>query len=282
MAKRRHKAIGFMGCSSAALLVILLLTVIYAEDSAAFSLFKPAIQLSSEGRKIAQLLELNPADHPEIMKNLVNIPYAQSRTYFPEKKGLGRGGFPLAVVDMPESDSKVGLFIRDPDTRRGFIYNPDMTVAASFELAGEVPRYVQSLGFPTMHMLMVSGDLPAEKGIFRKGLFQYDWQKKRLISILCRDLFYNPASYRFDRETGLTIYHEGRRWIYINMERPRYAVLVYFSPTHPRGIELFRTSYDTGAIRMVFQENRKNFYFLTERDHIVFATSRRLWKLSFK
>lgn len=265
----------------AASIFVCLVIVLYAPSSPAFDLFKPDVQLSSEGRKAARLTEMNPADYPEIMKKLVNIPHVQNRTYYPEKKGLGRGGFPLAVANMPESDTKVGLFIRDPDTRHGFIYNSDMTVAGFFELNGETPRYILSLAFPTKHVLMVSGDLPVEKGIFRKGLFQYDWQSKRIISVLSRDLFYNPAFYCFDGETGLTLYHEGRKWIYINMERPRYAVMVYFSPAHPSGVELFRMSYDTGAIRRVFQENKKNFYFLTERDFILSKTSRRLWKLSF-
>jgi len=265
----------------AVLISVFLMIFLYAPYSPAFDLFKPDVQVSSEGRKAARLIEMNPADYPEIMKKLVNVPYIQNRTYFPEKKGLGRGGLPLAVTNMPESGTNMGLFIRDPDTRHGFIYNSDMTVAGSFELNGETPRYVLSLAFPTKRVLMVSGNLPVEKGIFRKGLFQYDWQSKRLMSVLSRDLFYNPASFCFDEETGLTLYHEGRKWIYINMERPRYAVMVYFSPVHPSGVELFRMSYDTGAIRRIFQENKKSFYFLTERDFILSETSQRLWKLSF-
>lgn len=265
----------------AAAISVCLVTVLYAPSSQAFDLFKPDVQLSSEGRKVARLTEMSPADYPEIMNKLVNIPHVQNRIYYPEKKGLGRGGFPLAVANIPESDTKVGLFIRDPDTRHGIIYNSDMTVAGFFELNGETPRYINSLAFPAKRVLMVSGDLPVEKGIFRKGLFQYDWQSKRLMSVLSRDLFYNPASYCFDGETGLTLYHEGRKWIYINMERPRYAVMVYFGPAHPSGVELFRMSYDTGAVRRVLQENKKTFYFLTERDFILFKTSRRLWKLSF-
>jgi len=259
-----------------------LILVFCAPASLAFSFLEPDIRWNPEGAKAARLVELNPADHPEIMEKLVSIPYAQSSTTFPEKKGLGRGGFPLAVIGVPQSDTKAGLFIRDPDTRHGFIYRKDMTIAASFELTGESPGYVQSLAFPTAKMLLVSGDLPVEKGVFRKGLFQYDWQSKKLISVLSRDLFYNPASYNFNREKGLTIFHEGRKWIYLNMERPRYAVMVYFSAGYPRGIELFRMSYDTGAVRKVLQADHKTFYFLTERDYILFETSRRLWKLTLE
>lgn len=263
----------------AARAAILLIMVLCAPSSLAFSFFEPDIRWNPEGAKTATLVEMDPADHPEIMERLVSVPYVQSSTYFPEKKGLGRGGFPLAVAGMPQADTKAGLFIRDPDTRHGFIYKQDMTIAASFELTGESPRYVKSLAFPTAKMLLVSGDLPVEKGVFRKGLFQYDWQSKKLISVLSRDLFYNPASYSLDGETGLTIFHEGRKWIYINMERPRCAVMVCFSAGYPRGIELFRMSYDIGAVRKVFLDNKKTFYFLTERDYILFETSRRLWKL---
>lgn len=283
MDRRMHKGTGWCRfTASAAWMGTFLIIVFYATASPAFSFFEPDIRWNPEGSKAAKLLEMNPEEQPEIMEKLVSIPYAQSSKYFPEKKGLGRGGFPLAVADVPQSDTKVGLFIRDPDTRHGFIYRQDMTIVVSFELTGESPRYIQSLAFPTTKMLMVSGDLPVEKGVFRKGLFQYDWQSKKLISVLSRDLFYNPASYSFNGETGLTIFHEGRKWIYINMERPRYAVMVYFSSVYPRGIELFRMSYAAGAVRKVFQANKKTFYFLTERDYILFETSRRLWKLTLQ
>ena len=283
MYRRMNKGAGWCRLTaSAAWMGAFLILVFYAPPSPAFSFFEPDIRWNPEGKKAARLVEMNPADHPEIMEKLAGIPYAQSSTYFPEKKGLGGGGFPLAVTGVPQSDTKAGLYIRDPDTRHGFIYKQDMTIAASFELTGESPRYVQSLAFPTAKMLMVSGDLPVDKGVFRKGLFQYDWQSKKLISVLSRDLFYNPASYRFNGETGLTIFHEGRKWIYINMERPRYAVMVYFSAGYPRGIELFRMSYDIGAVRKAFQANHKTFYFLTERDYLLFETSRRLWKLTLE
>lgn len=283
MDRRMHKGTGWCRfTASAAWMGTFLIIVFYATASPAFSFFEPDIRWNPEGSKAAKLLEMNPEEQPEIMEKLVSIPYAQSSKYFPEKKGLGRGGFPLAVADVPQSDTKAGLFIRDPDTRHGFIYRQDMTIVVSFELTGESPRYIQSLAFPTTKMLMVSGDLPVEKGVFRKGLFQYDWQSKKLISVLSRDLFYNPASYSFNGETGLTIFHEGRKWIYINMERPRYAVMVYFSSVYPRGIELFRMSYAAGAVRKVFQANKKTFYFLTERDYILFETSRRLWKLTLQ
>jgi len=41
-------------------------------------------------------------------------------------------------------------------------------------------------------------------------------------------------------------------------------------------------SYDIGAVRKVFQADKKTFYFLTERDYILFETSRRLWKLTLE
>ena len=283
MARRIKKGTGWYRLTAAAAWMgTFLILVFYAPACPAFSFLEPDIRWNPEGEKAARLVEMNPAEHLEIMKKLVSIPYSQSSTYFPGKNGPGRSGFPLAVTGVPQSDMKAGLFIRDPDTRHGFIYKQDMTIAASFELTGESPRYVHSLAFPTAKMLMVSGDLPVDKGVFRKGLFQYDWQSKKLISVLSRDLFYNPASYRFNGETGLTIFHEGRKWIYINMERPRYAVMVYFSAGYPRGIELFRMSYDIGAVRKVFQADKKTFYFLTERDYILFETSRRLWKLTLE
>lgn len=283
MERRMNKGTGWCRLTaSAAWMGTFLIIVFYATASSAFSFFEPDIRWNPEGAKVAKLVEMNPEDQSEIMEKLVSIPYAQSSKYFPEKKGLGRGGLPLAVADVPQSDTKAGLFIRDPDTRHGFIYRQNMTIVVSFELTGESPRYIQSLAFPTTKMLMVSGDLPVEKGVFRKGLFQYDWQSKKLISVLSRDLFYNPASYSFNGETGLTIFHEGRKWIYINMERPRCAVMVYFSSAYPRGIKLFRMSYEVGAVRKVFQANKKTFYFLTERDYIIFETSRRLWKLTLQ
>jgi len=260
--------------------VLFVLWFFFAAVPHAFSFFQSDVQWHPEGKKIARLTEVNPGEHPEIMKKLVNLPYVQSKTIFPEKKGLGQGGFPLAVTDIPDSDLKAGLFIRDPDTRHGFIFHADMTRSSPFELTGEAPQYIQSLSFPTANILMVSGNLPAEKGIFRKGLFQYDWQSKKLFTILSRDLFYNPASYCFDKSSGLTIFHEGRKWISINIERPRNTVMVYFSATHPFGTELFRMSYDTGAVKKVYPADQKTFYFLTERDFLLLNTSRRLWKLS--
>ncbi|MCX7634796.1 MAG: hypothetical protein N2Z74_03515, partial [Syntrophales bacterium] len=66
----------------------------------------------------------------------------------------------------------------------------------------------------------------------------------------------------------------------LNSERPQYGVVRYFNADHPQGVELFRMSYDIGAIRKVYWAGRDVFYFLTSTDMPLSGTSPRLWKLS--
>lgn len=209
--------------------------------------------------------KLNIDQNKDIIENMNNAENDSiskaGDTFLPNGLGTNKGGTPMEVSFIPGTDKKLGVYVRDPKPTKGRIMDKSNNFIQDIELLGEPYKNTNSIRFVTNKVLLVYADLISNQpGIFRSGLLQYDFNSKKLDSILTEDIEKNNSYILpFSENQSLLIYYSGAD-VY---SPPTERVIRIYNEEYPKGLEVLHYKYPQGFISKYFWQNNKTIYLLT-------------------